>query len=109
MNSCLIPVVGLNDARFFVTRPPRLKMCQAKLHNLRPLCQAPYAADAHTSAPAPVRIGLVNAKLLVNKSFILKELFTSWNLDLSLGTNKIYIQKRALLELRSLGFPKRGP
>lgn len=33
------------------------------------------------SSPAPVRAALVNARSLVNKTFILKELFSEYNLD----------------------------
>ncbi|XP_065326234.1 NLR family CARD domain-containing protein 3-like [Pelmatolapia mariae] len=82
VDSCLIPVVCQDDAPLLRDPcPPRLNVRRANLRNLRPLCRTPCAAGAFTSSPAPVRIGLVNARSLVNKSFILNESFISWKLD----------------------------
>lgn len=52
--------------------------------NLRPLCRALRSCEAQ--APAPARIGLVNARSLVNKTFILRDVFSSRDLDLLLVT-----------------------
>lgn len=69
-----IPASSLWSAWMMLLRdpcPPRLNVRQANLCDLRPLCRAPYAAEPHTSAPAPVRIGLVNARPLVNKGGVI--------------------------------------
>ncbi len=50
------------------------------LGNLQPLCWAPRTADV-SDLPVPARFGLVNTRLLANKTFILKDFFTSWELD----------------------------
>lgn len=80
VNSWLVPVVGPDQ----VIPPPRsyplrLHRRGVNLQNLRPLARAP-----HTTAvldPAPVRMGLVNARSVMNKTFIIKDFFTSHGLD----------------------------
>ena len=48
--------------------------------NLRPLCRAPWTANA-TDLPVPARISLVNARSLANKTFVLEDFLTSRGLD----------------------------
>ncbi|KAL6484148.1 hypothetical protein MHYP_G00061930 [Metynnis hypsauchen] len=60
-------------------RPLWLNMRRQCLRNLRPLCRVSRPVEAH--APAPVRIGLVNARSLENKTFILLDFFSSHDLD----------------------------
>ena len=48
--------------------------------HLRALCRAPRTADA-SDVPVPARFGLVNARSLANKTFILRDFFMSRGLD----------------------------
>lgn len=77
----LIPVVGPDDG-FQVRGPcsPRPRWRGVNHCNLLPLCRTPRTADT-ADPPVPARLGLVNARSLANKTFILKDLFTSRELD----------------------------
>lgn len=76
----LVPVVGWAEE---IQRPrlllPRLRRGGANPRNLRPLKQVPWMAV--TGLTDPTRFALVNARTLANKTFILKDFFTSHNLD----------------------------
>ncbi|KAL6491532.1 hypothetical protein MHYP_G00018770 [Metynnis hypsauchen] len=79
VDACLVPVVGFEALLPRRPCPLRLNMRRQCLQNLRSLCRVSRPVEAH--APAPVRIGLVNARSLVNKTFILRDFFTSHDLD----------------------------
>ena len=59
---------------------PSLLWHGVKLGNLRPLSRAALLA-LHPEPPAPARFGLVNARSIVNTSFIRKDFFKSQELD----------------------------
>jgi len=59
---------------------PSLLWRGVKLGNLRPLSRAALLA-VRLEPPAPARFGLVNARSIGNKSFILKDFFQSRELD----------------------------
>ncbi|KAL6491008.1 hypothetical protein MHYP_G00013530 [Metynnis hypsauchen] len=86
---CLVRVVGLDEGvrprRPCSPRPrgpcspwPRQRGVDPR--NLRSLLRAPRSAEPQ--APAPARIGLLNARSLANKTFILRDFFSSRSLDL---------------------------
>ncbi len=82
IDSCLVPVTGLDDVALFQLRKPlspRLRQRRINPHNLR----MPLRVQRSTGpqAPAPTRVGLVNARSLSNKTFILRDLFNSRDLD----------------------------
>ncbi|XP_049920683.1 uncharacterized protein LOC126402590 isoform X1 [Epinephelus moara] len=81
VDAWLVPVVGPDEV-FQPRGPcsPRPRWRGVNLRNLRPLCVAPRTANA-VDPPAPARIGLVNARSLANKTFILKDFLTSRGLD----------------------------
>ncbi|KAL6461579.1 hypothetical protein MHYP_G00297230 [Metynnis hypsauchen] len=81
IDTCLVRVVGLDEG----VRPrrpcsPRPRQRGVDPRNLRTLLRAPRSAEPQ--APAPARIGLVNARSLANKTFILRDFFSSRSLDL---------------------------
>ena len=79
--ACLVPVTGSDD--LFLPHgpcPPCSRWHGVDPGNLRPLCRDPLSA-ACPDPPAPARFGLANARLLANKTFILKDFFTSRGLD----------------------------
>ncbi|XP_034562467.1 uncharacterized protein LOC117829052, partial [Notolabrus celidotus] len=77
---CLVPVTGsvegLQPRRLC---PLRLSRCGVNHQLLRTLPLAPGSTEPQ--APAPTRIGLVNARSLANKTFILRDFFSSCALD----------------------------
>uniref|UniRef100_A0A8C5AN71 Reverse transcriptase domain-containing protein n=1 Tax=Gadus morhua TaxID=8049 RepID=A0A8C5AN71_GADMO len=77
--SSLVKVTGCDEA-FQPHRPcsPCLRWRGANLEYLRPLARAPSSAGC---PPAPARFGLVNARSLGNKAFILKDFFVTRELD----------------------------
>ncbi|XP_028272710.1 uncharacterized protein LOC114443003, partial [Parambassis ranga] len=79
IKSSLFPVVGLDGGPVNRRLPCRLVRHGVNLHNLRPLPRAPPAAAA--LEPAAVRVALVNARSLANKTFILKDFFNTNELD----------------------------
>lgn len=81
VNAWLVPVVS-PDEKFQPYDPcaPHPHWHGVNMCNLRPLCWALRTVNA-ADPPVPVRIGLVNARSLVNKTFVLKDLFTSRGLD----------------------------
>ncbi|XP_014865742.1 PREDICTED: uncharacterized protein LOC106931877 isoform X2 [Poecilia mexicana] len=76
---CLVPVVGVEAPLHRHPCPSQLNMRRQCLQNLRPLCRVSRPVEAHD--PVPVRIGLVNARSLGNKTFILRDFFSHQNLD----------------------------
>ncbi|XP_032879310.1 uncharacterized protein LOC116974699, partial [Amblyraja radiata] len=58
---------------------PRLRYRGVNIRNLRTLPRAPRSADL--KSPSPSRVGLVNARSLANKTFILRDFFCSRALD----------------------------
>ncbi|XP_055512319.1 uncharacterized protein LOC129709775 [Leucoraja erinacea] len=79
---CLLPAVGPEELLLPCgPSSPRPRRRGLNLLNLRPLCRAPLTSDA-VDQPVPVKIALVNARSLVNKTFILKDFFESRGLDL---------------------------
>lgn len=73
-----IPDVAKVEASALTPRP----RCRgANMSNLRSLRREPLTTNT-TDLSAPARIGLVNARSLVNKIFILKDFFMSQRLDL---------------------------
>lgn len=98
----LVPVVSPDEE----THPPRPclpRRCRGGVdhRHLRPLARATQTADV----PAPIRCALVNARSIVNKTFILKDYFTSQNLDLLFVTETWLSvgESAALSELLPLG------
>lgn len=75
--SSVVPLVGSHEVRQTGLYFPYLCGRGVNLHNLRPLARVQQTADAST----PVRLALVNARSLANKTFILKDFFTSHGLD----------------------------
>ncbi len=81
VDTWLVPVVGPDE--MFQPRgscSPRPRRRGVNLRNLQPLSWAPRTADT-AAPPVPARIGLVNARSLANKTFVLKDFFTSRGLD----------------------------
>lgn len=80
-NLWLILVVGPDEV-FQPRGPcsPRPRWRRVNHHNLRPVCRAPRTANT-ADPPIPARLGLVNARSLANKTFVLKDFFTSQGLD----------------------------
>ncbi|CAJ1061240.1 RNA-directed DNA polymerase from mobile element jockey [Xyrichtys novacula] len=81
VDSWLVPVVGSDG----MVRPrgpcsPRPRRRGVNPRHLRALCRAPRSADA-SDVPISARFGLVNARSLANKTFILKDFFMSRGLD----------------------------
>ncbi|KAL3981249.1 alpha-1,3/alpha-1,6-mannosyltransferase [Sarotherodon galilaeus] len=81
--TCLTPVVGLTTITPRQRPPPRLRSGGVNPQNLRPIGRAPTSA---AEPPVPLRLSLVNARSLANKTFILKDFFTDRELDLMLLT-----------------------
>ncbi|GLD51337.1 uncharacterized protein AKAME5_000441300 [Lates japonicus] len=80
IGSSLVPVVGTDEGQ--QTRclsSPYLRGHGVNLRNLQPLARATKTANA--LAPSPVRMALVNARSLANKTSILKDFFESHRLD----------------------------
>ena len=79
IDSCLTAVIGSDQLIQPLRRRchPQLAWRGANFLNLRPLERASRPADP----PAPITIGLVNARSISNKTFILKDFFTSKGLD----------------------------
>ena len=75
--TCLVPVAG-SDVMFQPRGPcsPCLHWGGVNLGYMRPLCWASPSAVC-PDTPASSRVGLVNARSLTNKSFILKDFFVS--------------------------------
>ncbi|KAL6484014.1 hypothetical protein MHYP_G00088870 [Metynnis hypsauchen] len=77
---CLVCVVCLDEG----VRPrrpcsPQPRQRGVDPRNLRSLLRAPRSAEPQ--APAPARIGLVNARSLANKTFVLRDFFSSRSLN----------------------------
>ena len=81
--SWIVPVCGGFEREASPPRSfsPRLRRRGVMPRHLRQLCWAPPGSAALSDAPVPARFGLVNARSLVNKTFILKDFFTSRGLD----------------------------
>lgn len=73
-SSWLIPVVGLNEERRGLrTGVPHSRSPGGRNYsNLRPLCRSALAADIST---LPSKCALINARSVMNKTFILKDFF----------------------------------
>ena len=80
MAACLLPVAGCEEG-FRFPRPcsPRFSRRRVDFRSLKTLPRAPRSAEP--PAPAPARIGLVNARSLANKTFVLRDFFSSCALD----------------------------
>ncbi|XP_061896841.1 uncharacterized protein LOC133645928 [Entelurus aequoreus] len=82
IGSWLVPIVGLEEEacrrRSCCPRPRRRGVDS---RHLRAVCRAPPGLAAALDVLAPARFGLVNARSLTNKTFILKDFFTSRGLD----------------------------
>nr|XP_061839065.1 uncharacterized protein LOC133621161 isoform X1 [Nerophis lumbriciformis]XP_061839075.1 uncharacterized protein LOC133621161 isoform X1 [Nerophis lumbriciformis] len=82
IGSWLVPIVGLEEEacrrRSCCPRPRRRGVDH---RHLRAVCRAPPGLIAALDVLAPARFGLVNARSLTNKTFILKDFFTSRGLD----------------------------
>lgn len=77
----LVPVASTDDMFLHHSPCPPYPRCHGGgLGNLQPLHQDPLLAVCPNQS-APARFGLVNARLLTNKRFILKDIFTSRELD----------------------------
>ena len=94
----LVPVAGsdgMSQTRGPCSPCPRWR--GINLGNVRPLCRA-YLSAVCPDPPAPAKFGLVNARSLANKSFILKDYFISRKLDflfnsetwLSVGESSVF-------------------
>lgn len=78
--SCLLSVTGFEEGlRPPRPCPPRFSRREVETRSLKTLPRAPRFAEPLVLAPA--RIGLVNARSLANKTFILKDFFSSRELD----------------------------
>ncbi|KAK5619115.1 hypothetical protein CRENBAI_025776 [Crenichthys baileyi] len=80
IDTCPIPFTGLDVGTW--THPSCLsRFCQriANLESLRTLPRAPCSAEPLAKTPAS--IGLVNVRSLANKTFILRDFFSSHGLD----------------------------
>ncbi|GAA6100583.1 uncharacterized protein LOC116976515 [Tachysurus ichikawai] len=77
----LVPVVS-SDKALQPRAPcsPRPRLRGVNQQDLRHLCRVPRTFST-ADPPAPVRIGLVNARSLANKTFVLKDFFTFQGLD----------------------------
>lgn len=80
MGTWLVPVVGPDEE----THPlhPRLRRGGVDYRHLQQLARATQTVDVL----APIRCALVNARSIANKTFILKDYFTSQDLDLMFVT-----------------------
>ncbi|KAE8278126.1 hypothetical protein D5F01_LYC23799 [Larimichthys crocea] len=80
IGACLVPVTGsfagLQPRR---SCPPRLSQRGVNLRLLKTLPRSRRSTEPQP--PAPARIGLVNARSLANKTFILRDFFNSHGLD----------------------------
>ncbi|KAL6464601.1 hypothetical protein MHYP_G00269180 [Metynnis hypsauchen] len=104
IDTCLVRVVGLDEG-VRLRRPcsPRPHQRSVDPRNLRTLLRAPRSAEPQ--APAPARISLMNARSLANKTFILRDFFSSRSLDF-LCVTETWIgpgDHSALVELLSAG------
>lgn len=77
----MIPIVGPEEV-FQPRGPcsPRPRWRGVNHSNLRSLCRVSRTFSA-ADPPVPARFGLVNARSLANKTFVLKDFFTSRGLD----------------------------
>lgn len=79
----LVPVVGPYEELHAVR--PRLSglRCPGRVNqrNLKPLSRTAHAADIPAVFPASTRCAVVNARSVMNKTFILQDFFTSHALD----------------------------
>lgn len=79
-DSWLVPVVGLDQViQTLHTCPPHLRWRGANLAHLRSLAPAPPLSAA--TDLAPIRMGLVNARSVTNKTFNRKDFFAFRSLD----------------------------
>lgn len=80
IDTWLVPVVGTDEV-FQPRAPcsPDHRWRGVNLQDLQPLCQVPLKVS--TTDPPMARNGLVNARSLAIKTFILKDFFTSKGLD----------------------------
>ncbi|MEQ2315846.1 hypothetical protein AMECASPLE_026620 [Ameca splendens] len=72
----LVSLVGFGENKAHRTHCPcqlQLNVHRRNLRNLRSLRRCPQLEAAHTSVPA--RVGLVNTRSLVNKTFVLWDFF----------------------------------
>ena len=76
LDACLVPVTGsFEGLRPRRTCPPRLFQRSVNLRLLKTLPWVPRSAKL--KPPAPARFGLVNARSLVNKTFIMRDFYNS--------------------------------
>ncbi|KAL7866039.1 hypothetical protein SRHO_G00112860 [Serrasalmus rhombeus] len=76
----LVPVAGFDrDSLPHRTCSPRLRQRGVNHKNLKTLLRAPKLSQPQTQTPT--RIALVNARSMVNKTFILRDFFSAQSLD----------------------------
>ncbi len=82
IDAWLVPVVGSDEVSLSrAPCSPRPRWRGVNPQDLRPLCQVPLKVSTAELPAVPTRIGLVNARSLANKTFILRNFFTSRDLD----------------------------
>lgn len=84
VNSCLVPVIGLDEPGPRRICSPRLHQRHVNPQNLRSLCRAPWASRGLKSAVDDVqllRFALLNVCSIGNKTFILNDTFINERLD----------------------------
>ncbi|XP_068160335.1 agouti-signaling protein-like isoform X2 [Antennarius striatus] len=106
VDSWLLPVVGPDEV--FLSRGPcfpRPRWRGVNRSNLRLLRRASLTADA-ADPPIPARIGLVNARSLANKTFILKDFFTSRGCFGNRGSTRPLFARRGHYEQQRIQMQK---
>lgn len=80
IDACLLPVASFVEG-LQPRQPcsPQFSLCGLNLLSLRTLIRAPRSDEPQAQAPA--RIGLANARSLANKTFVLRDFFSSRALD----------------------------